>query len=72
MTEYSRRKRRQLMSMLNRFQRKAWELKEKEKKRALTPDEVKDAFGWVNWRGQYVEPRVDGGWKGLDKPLSSA
>ena len=60
---YYARKRQQLMSMLNFFQRKAWELKEKALGRALTSDEIKDAFGWVNGKGQYTEPRVDGAWK---------
>lgn len=58
MNEYYRRKRRHLRAHLPKQQRDAWETLERQKKRALTHDEVKANFGWINARGQHVPPKI--------------
>lgn len=54
MTAYFQRKRRQLRAHLSAEQCRIWEAAEKEKKRALTSDEIKDFFGWINGKGQHI------------------
>jgi hypothetical protein len=54
MTEYFRRKRRQLRAHLSKQQRDIWEALEKEKGRALSKEEIKNLFGWINGKGQHV------------------
>jgi len=62
-SEYYVQKCREVRAHINKFMRRAWDKKEEHLGRALTANEIKDAFGWTNKKGKYQEPRKPEAWR---------